>query len=98
MKQEIKDRWTTALRSGQYEQGTAMLMDDEGRHCGLGVLCDVLGREVLPFGSDDNHGELYGLIGEMLPDFGTLMRMNDNMGMTFAEIADWIDANIAVTP
>lgn len=33
--------WTTALRSGKYEQGREALRRDGDRFCCLGVLCDV---------------------------------------------------------
>jgi hypothetical protein len=42
---EVRDRWTAALRSGDYVQGHARLrvVDDDGRvrHCCLGVLCEL---------------------------------------------------------
>lgn len=44
MKQDIKERWTTALRSGEYKQGHYALRkhDENGdTHCCLGVLCDL---------------------------------------------------------
>lgn len=41
MKQEIKERWVEALRSGKYEQGTGSLTTGSGRYCCLGVLCDL---------------------------------------------------------
>lgn len=36
-----KDRWVTALRSGDYSQGMGNLMAQEG-FCCLGVLCDII--------------------------------------------------------
>ncbi len=40
MNPEIRDRWTAALRSGQYPQGKEMLRTPDGWCC-LGVLCDL---------------------------------------------------------
>lgn len=40
MKQEIKEQWTGALRSGDYNQGTGHLREGDG-YCCLGVLCDL---------------------------------------------------------
>jgi hypothetical protein len=37
---DIKQRWVSALRSGNYTQGRAGLRT-EGKHCCLGVLCDL---------------------------------------------------------
>ena len=40
MKEEIKNIWVKALRSGDYQQGEGMLVND-GKFCCLGVLCDL---------------------------------------------------------
>ena len=40
MKKEIADKWTKALRSGEYKQGKFSLKA-EGEYCCLGVLCDI---------------------------------------------------------
>lgn len=40
MNPEVKAVWLTALRSGEYEQGTGKL-SSEGKFCCLGVLCDI---------------------------------------------------------
>jgi hypothetical protein len=45
MKSNIKKRWTAALRSGEYKQGTTLLSycDEPGdiKYCCLGVLCEI---------------------------------------------------------
>lgn len=42
MNKEIKDRWTAALRSGQYEQGSGWLRQDrQPLYCCMGVLCEL---------------------------------------------------------
>jgi hypothetical protein len=40
MDPEIRARWTAALRSGKYQQGTAALHHGD-EFCCLGVLCDL---------------------------------------------------------
>ena len=40
MKKEVADKWTKALRSGKYEQGTNYLVHAD-MHCCLGVLCKL---------------------------------------------------------
>jgi hypothetical protein len=42
--EEIKEKWITALRSGEYAQTTHMLNDGKGMCC-LGVLCDIYSKE-----------------------------------------------------
>lgn len=45
MLKEIKERWASALRSGKYRQGTAMLQDSNKNFCCLGVLCNLYNKE-----------------------------------------------------
>lgn len=40
MNKEVQDKWTTALRSGEYQQSSGKLRTPEG-YCCLGVLCDL---------------------------------------------------------
>jgi len=40
MKEDIRNRWTAALRSGKYSQVKGQLIKDGG-FCCLGVLCDL---------------------------------------------------------
>ncbi len=40
MKRTIAKQWVTALRSGQYRQGTGQLRQDD-KFCCLGVLCNL---------------------------------------------------------
>ncbi len=44
MKQEIKDKWLKALRSGEYVQGQ-MALNDQSGFCCLGILCDLAAKE-----------------------------------------------------
>lgn len=41
MRQDIKERWVSALREPDREQGTGQLRDDKGRQCCLDVLCEL---------------------------------------------------------
>jgi hypothetical protein len=40
MKEDIKQKWITALESGEYKQGKDRLKSNKG-FCCLGVLCDI---------------------------------------------------------
>lgn len=44
MNQEIKQRWITALRSGQYKHGIGNLKINDC-FCVLGILCDIHAQE-----------------------------------------------------
>lgn len=93
----LKAKWVEALRSDKYKQGTGYL-EREGRHCCLGVLCEIQDSEWRRFWDD---GE--SLYTERLPpalgaslestDFEELAQMNDS-GKSFAEIAEHIEANL----
>ena len=41
MNSEVKGQWTTALRSGEYEQGNGVLRTIDNTYCCLGVLCEL---------------------------------------------------------
>lgn len=96
MNPEIKAKWVEALRSGKYQQGTGRLCWN-GEHCCLGVLYDI----AQPGGMTPEVGEC-----ELLPSsFGAkvglpfsqednLARLNDWERKSFAEIADYIEANL----
>lgn len=106
---ELKARWVDALRSGKYQQGRGWLRaswDSDGihRYCCIGVLCDV----VDPKGWQENEGgvirthtgnnstipiSVQAKTGLMRDRFGPLYVMNDS-GKSFAEIAEYIEANL----
>jgi hypothetical protein len=100
MDAELKQKWVTALRSGEYKQGRRALKTIHGTHCCLGVLADVIdpngweGR-----GWKDNTVWLsYNIDTIDLSDVDqdTLMGMNDcpDDPKSFSEIADYIEANL----
>lgn len=82
MDPEIKAKWLTALRSGEYMQGRGTLRihtndeSDPDRFCCLGVLCDLAeraGAVTHQFGVSDENDEtstFYGVDGASayLPD------------------------------
>lgn len=104
MDPELKAKWVEALRSGEYHQTRGMLQRD-GRHCCLGVLCVVsgliidgaYGNRVMTDDGDAGYEPIYTLIGER-ETANELFLMNDGINgrrqHTFAEIASYIEANI----
>jgi hypothetical protein len=101
-------KWTTALRSGEYQQGYKVLKDGS-KFCCLGVACDILDIEhtkrldINFYGIEQRSGLLPKKASDLLGitddgetgniDFPTLHSMNDSGTYTFAQIADYIDAN-----
>jgi hypothetical protein len=95
---QLRDEWVKALRSGEYQQGRGGLRSED-KYCCLGVLCAVrAGRdfdfyELMDFAyGTSKASEFTEAIAE------TLWHMNDFDGRSFPEIADWIEANVPVTP
>lgn len=106
MDAKLKQQWIEALRSGKYEQTKEALHSGDG-YCCLGVLCDIsrLGSwEGENYEVPDDLGELRTLKGELeflRESFGigndqerTLIRMNDDDGLNFDAIADYIERAI----
>lgn len=105
MDPEIKNIWTTALRSGNYEQTKSMLHNPiSGGYCCLGVLAKVAGLKIDDAGYGiikDGSGCAYDPIKDILGDengniISKLWTMNDSEydHYTFDQIADYIDANL----
>ncbi len=105
MDNEIKSKWTHALRSGVYKQGSGKLYND-GTHCCLGVLGCVLGLNITSSGrefvEDKEVEEIkYGIYPILTHKTGLtssqkeyLFSLNDCSRKTFNEIADYIETNI----
>ena len=104
MNPKYKTPWIAALRSGRYQQTVGLLRGDGG-HCCLGVLCDLAnpsGWHLDDCTEEDRHalGEENELGSNGREEFGLtneqealLINMNDK-GKSFAEIADYIEANL----
>lgn len=99
---DLVSQWLEALRSGAYRQTRGALhavCTDGDRYCCLGVLRVVAGQNGVLIGrashsdhldtEDARHAALLSY-----EDQRRLSRMNDDKGSTFAEIADWLEANI----
>jgi hypothetical protein len=102
MKQELKDKWVAALRSGKYKQTRqGKLKNRGGAYCCLGVLCEVM---EVPSKFDNFYSE-YEYDGNTLSlsekirkqagirqkDANKLVEMNDDTKATFKDIADYIE-------
>jgi len=99
MKSELKARWIAALRSGEFQQGYGALRSRSG-HCCLGVLCEVASIEIdknggatIVGGKPDGYRALTNL-GIDEEQQKQLYRRNDDRHHSFAQIADYIEANI----
>lgn len=101
MNPEYKTPWLEALRGGQYSQGEGLLRGS-GKHCCLGVLCDLanpLGWYNDDYSDEDRHllgaenelgSEGRRLFGISAEEEKALIEMNDS-GTPFAKIADFIE-------
>lgn len=109
MSPELKTQWLQALRSGNYEQGTAYLANysqGKTKFCCLGVLCEVAGvqriknedKKVFEYGNLRAHSLFYW---DLLSHFGLteeqqkhLAKLNDGVRHNFPQIADYIERHI----
>jgi hypothetical protein len=96
MNKELLKRWVAALRSGEYQQCTGALTttkDGPGTpiigYCCLGVLQAIEPSIEPDSGKLDSH-DMRRVIGGHIDQY-TLVAMNDPMGKTFPEIADYIE-------
>lgn len=93
MDKERKAKWVAALRSGEYEQGSGILHDkDTNKYCCLGVLHVVAG---VPLSQIEGKafGQSCSLLGSDVNDL-MFVKMNDSERLSFAQIADYIEANL----
>lgn len=63
MNPEIKAQWLTALRSGEYVQGTGGLRSTGDEFCCLGVLCDLAAKVGVAEWEQDSYRLLYDMDG-----------------------------------
>jgi hypothetical protein len=101
MEKALKQKWLEALRSGKYKQGRFALRTKIDDYCCLGVLCDVSGvSEWEENGLCYSYGGALSFLPFRLRDQlasgarAALVAMNDDYGMSFPDIADWIGTNI----
>lgn len=107
MDPKLKAKWIEALRSGKYKQGKGNLCH-KGYYCCLGVLCELLKNRpkfikyVNPYMKNVSYGGLFAelsvdqceIIGINYNSTRKLITMNDDIGNSFEEIADWIEENL----
>jgi len=85
MNPQVKEKWVSALRSGEYQQGAFCLRSDQG-FCCLGVLCDIYLKEHNQewISSSDGH---YYLLSEDENYFGP------ESEILTQEVAEWAELN-----
>ncbi len=95
-----KRKWVAALRSGWYLQGRGRLCTVDGEYCCLGVLQNEIYGDagwVEELNGNFLVGSLWSaaISSDLLPEEVQieLALLNDN-GVSFPEIADWIEANV----
>lgn len=100
-KKEMKDKWVTALRSGNYNQAKFSFHTDTG-FCCLGVAAvewELSTPEKLSDCTENYSAHISEVHSKIQNIFGysglecTLMTMNDEQGYSFPEIANYIETN-----
>lgn len=92
----IKQKWVTALRSGDYLQARGALRKGKDGYCCLGVLCRVAKISIASDGKACSHhrdySPIYELIGAQTGKY--LMGLNDRNYASFSEIADYVEKTL----
>jgi hypothetical protein len=85
-------KWLAALRSGEYAQGKSAMFRN-GSYCCLGVACEVAG---IPMNSYMEVAKWIGVMSDETCYAGAyeFVRMNDELGNTFSEIADHVERKL----
>jgi protoheme ferro-lyase len=86
MDQQIKEKWITALTSGNYNQEHSQLKSSSG-HCCLGVLADELEIDTDTNSAYSDIATAAGLTNDQVM---TCIGMNDFEKLSFKEIAEHI--------
>lgn len=100
---ELKQKWVKAARSGQYYQvrGAWAILGNQSSspaYCIMGLLGAVGGLSAYGCGSTSiSSVGLRNLTGMTTAELTVLTQLNDK-GMSFADLADWIEANVPCKP
>jgi hypothetical protein len=99
MNKELKNKWISALRSGNYQQARGALIlatrGSDARYCCLGVLLCVSGQYRAPQIQDvaDHYDRLDEFVGDAA-ERAELAMLNDYRNKSFAQIADHIEKRL----
>jgi hypothetical protein len=96
MKAKLRNKWTTALRSGEYRQCRGALRDGKGGFCCLGVLRRVGAQNGIRIRKSRSGELLTESCGLSTTEQNVLATMNDGdsygeNSKTFAQIANYIE-------
>lgn len=106
MDQELKTKWVEALRSGDYLQAPAVLYvagSGKPKMCCLGVLEHICGTPLsvltgfhMPAQIKNRKSPVLGFdpSNKEMALENVLANMNDNLNMTFEQIANYIEKNL----
>lgn len=88
----LKARWLTALRDGSYTQRHGGFIGGVRNGCVLQILLWVAERERV------SHGAMPWLDLGVTDQIAAYLMAQNDMGRTFAQLADWIEANVKTRP
>lgn len=99
MTYELAKEWAEALRSGKYNQGKQCLRLGE-KYCCLGVLADVMDPDGWDSGEKPDMPRRHRSMDDIdyisrdiipIRDQDVFSRMNDNLNMSFKQIAEEVE-------
>ena len=88
----LTKNWLEALRSGEYKQGMFALRSGD-TFCCLGVLADIRKKQKKAWRHEDKGKDDAYVSTRLISEYNQcdLMELNDETGLTFKEIADYIE-------
>lgn len=90
MKEEIKEKWVTALTSGEYAQGQRAL-NTNNTFCCLGVLCDLYAKaHGMEWTPNEDFPDRFALEFPDIPFF-------PKYGMPDSRVYEWAGINMSYT-
>ena len=96
MNKELKAKWIEALRSNKYTQCQGRLRTKDNRFCALGVLADVYDNTQWALKNKSCHYSKYAGtdVRKLMTQhvWENVKYMNDDLGKSFSDIADYLDA------
>ena len=97
-RRQVIEQWVVDLKSGEFPQAKNGLFFDGKSFCALGVAIARMRSMTLPEAGQENgylssHYLLTTIAGLTLEQSNLVAKMNDS-GLSFVEIADWIEGNI----
>jgi hypothetical protein len=90
MNKKLKRKIVASLRGGTWQKITGKMMAGDRGRCALGVAYEVLSEEAR---AGAQYQEVMDAVGGW-DNYTTILRLNDYQGLSFNQIADYIEEHL----